>query len=237
MSKNYYFSHDYNARNDAKLQEVMMKMGLEGLGIYWCLVEMMFEQDGKLRLDKCDSYAFTLRTDCDKIKSLIDLIFEHDEIYFWSSGVLKRIEKIEEKSSKAKQSAQMRWGKDNANALPTQSEGNAIKERKEKKRNNIYSSKKSLTDELCKEIAEQYSVEVGVVIKTRDNLVGWCEAKGKSFKNYRSALQNWIRRGIDEKKINKLQKSVLSGNKLPEISEEQRLLNLEKLKEIKSRLL
>ena len=42
MKKMYYFQHDYNARNDPKLQALIVEMGVAGIGIYWCLVEMLF---------------------------------------------------------------------------------------------------------------------------------------------------------------------------------------------------
>lgn len=41
----FYFSHDYNARNDPKILELRSEFGLEGYGIYWCLIETMAEDD------------------------------------------------------------------------------------------------------------------------------------------------------------------------------------------------
>lgn len=145
----YYFSHDYGARNDPKLQEVLMKLGQEGVGVYWCLVEMLFEEGGRLLILKCDSYAFALRTTKLCINSLINDfdLFKKDRKFFWSNSVLKRIKERDEKSEKAKASANSRWKNANAQnndatALRTESDGNAIKESKgnKSKEDTIYLS-------------------------------------------------------------------------------------------------
>lgn len=150
MSKeSYYFSHDYGSRNDPKLVKVLMKLGQEGKGVYWDIIEMLYEQGGYLMLSDCDSYAFALRVDEECITKLINdfNLFENDGEKFWSNSVLSRLDKRDSKSQKAKESALKRWNKadintnaskKNANALRVQSEPNAIKERKEKeKKGNI----------------------------------------------------------------------------------------------------
>lgn len=128
----FYFSHDFSSRNDPKLQELQMVHGMAGIGIFWCLVEMLHEQDGYLILSQCKSYAFALRVDCDLIKSLVlDFsLFKNDGERFWSESALQRIQERKAKSKKAKASADSRWK--NANAMRTHSEGNAIKEIKGK---------------------------------------------------------------------------------------------------------
>lgn len=126
----YYFSHDFSARNDPKLQELQMVHGMAGIGMFWCLVEMLHEQDGYLMLSQCKSYAFALRVDCDLIKSLVSDfgLFENDGERFWSISALERIQERKSKSKKATESANARWK--NANAMRTQCDGNAIKESK-----------------------------------------------------------------------------------------------------------
>ena len=144
----YYFSHDFGARNDPKLQKVLMKLGQEGKGVFWDLIEMLFEEGGMLMLSECESYAFALRTDEKCINSLINDfgLFNKDNIYFWSESVNKRLKQRSEKSEKARQSAMDRWNKDanasieNANALRIESDSNAIKEIKsnENKENDLF---------------------------------------------------------------------------------------------------
>lgn len=152
----YYFSHDFGARNDPKLQKVLMKLGQEGKGVYWDLVEMLFEEGGKLLVSECESYAFALRTKEECISSLLkDFgLFVDDGEFFWSNSVLRRISDRDEKSEKARLSANSRWNntnalKSDANALRSESDGNAIKERKGKeieKKGKIKGNKLPLSD-------------------------------------------------------------------------------------------
>ena len=45
----HYFQHDYNARNDDKILELRLKFGAEGYGIFWIILENMYESaDGTL---------------------------------------------------------------------------------------------------------------------------------------------------------------------------------------------
>ena len=123
----YFFKHDYNARNDPKLQKLLMKQGQAGKGVYWDLIEMLYEQGGYLGLNECDTYAFELRTESERIKDIVlnfDL-FKNDGKRFWSESVLSRLKTRKEKSESARKSAYQRWN--NANALRSQSEGNAIR--------------------------------------------------------------------------------------------------------------
>ena len=48
----YYFSHDYNARNDRKIASLVKDYKAAGYGIYWCTAEMMHEEGGSLDFDE-----------------------------------------------------------------------------------------------------------------------------------------------------------------------------------------
>ena len=127
-----FFSHDEGARNDPKLIKVLMRLGQAGKGVYWDLIEMLYEQDGYLLLSECESYAFALRTECTVIESLINDfgLFVNDGERFWSDSALRRLNLRKDKSQKAAESAQKRWK--NANDMPSHSEGNAIKGKEKK---------------------------------------------------------------------------------------------------------
>lgn len=147
-AESYYFSHDYSARNDPKMQKVLMLLGQAGKGVYWDLIEMLYEEGGYLSLNEIESYAFALRTDTDCITKLINGfdLFQNDSKIFWSDSVLKRLFLRNEKSLKASKSASIRWEKhkqdanaleSDANALQTECDSNAIKEKKEKEKERI----------------------------------------------------------------------------------------------------
>ncbi len=137
-----YFSHDLQARNDFKLTNLLMKQGLSGIGLYWCIVEILHEENGYIFLSKCDCIAFALRTDLHTLNDLIYNyeLFQFDSEKFWSLSALNRIEQIKQKSLKASKSASSRWQKTEKceripNAKQTQNKRNAIKENKTLKEN------------------------------------------------------------------------------------------------------
>lgn len=109
----YYFSHDSNARNDPKLLKLRVKYGMEGYGVYWCIIEMLRDQtDFKLPLD-FESIAFGLNTKAELVENIIksfDLFVIENE-RFYSESLIRRMNEKAEKSRKASESAKKRWGK------------------------------------------------------------------------------------------------------------------------------
>lgn len=140
MKKSYYFSHDYNARNDEKIQRLMQKHWMSWVGIFWCIVEMLYEQDWFIQEDY-DCIAFVLHEECERIRSVIQdfWLFIINDWNITSKTVSDRIWYMKQKSQKAKESAEERRNNRNANALQTQSKGNAnkVKEKKVKEIKNI----------------------------------------------------------------------------------------------------
>ncbi len=134
----YYFSHDANARNDEKTVALRMKHNWTGYGLYWAIIEKLREStEYKLSTDY-NLISFDLRADVALIKSIVtefDLfVITKDGKSFYSESLLRRMEKKEEKSKKARESAMKRWGKNesNAKAMRTHSDGNAIKGKESK---------------------------------------------------------------------------------------------------------
>lgn len=131
----YYFSHDYNARLDDKIKQLIRKHSMLGYGCYWAIIEDLYNNANALRLDY-DGIAFDLRITIEQAKSIINDfdLFVIDGDQFGSMSVERRLNERNEKSIKASQSANLRWqkSKQDANALPTQSDSNAIKEKKGK---------------------------------------------------------------------------------------------------------
>jgi hypothetical protein len=166
-----YFSHDLRARNDRKMVRLMMQLGTKGIGIYWCIVEMLYEEQGRLMRTECERIAFELREECDLIESVItdfDL-FEYDENYFWSASVDRRIEAQIQVSNGAKKAAQTRWQKfenqsvstENASAMRTHTERNANKEKKSKeKESKVNTNSIALTGKTPEEKVNDFWFEI-----------------------------------------------------------------------------
>lgn len=146
-----YFSHDFNARNDRKLVKLAMRHGMAGVGIYWCIVEMLYEESGRIMRSECERIAFELRVQCDIVESVVhdfDL-FICDENAFESPSVNRRIQSQINVANGAKKAAQTRWEKfriqqvtePDANAMRTHTKRNANKVKESKvKESKIYIS-------------------------------------------------------------------------------------------------
>lgn len=133
-----YFSHDSNARNSDKLMKVRMKLGAEGYGIFFMLIERLREEEGYKSTIDYNTLAFDLRVDAEKVKQVVedyDLFkFTEDGKYFYSDSFNERMEmmdvRAQQRKSKAKKAAEARWNKQsedtsNAQALPKQCSSNA----------------------------------------------------------------------------------------------------------------
>lgn len=112
----YYFPHDFYARNDPKLQSVLMEHGLAGIGAYWSLVEILYENGGVCR--KCDTRAIAFGLHCDE--SLIVSILENFDLfsktaegdYFSPSADernARRAEVAKKRSEAGKKGNEVRW--------------------------------------------------------------------------------------------------------------------------------
>jgi uncharacterized protein YdaU (DUF1376 family) len=146
----FYFSHDYTARSDEKIKLLIMEHGMLGYGIYWAIIEDLYQNANALQTHY-KRIAFELRADEKVVKSIVNDfdLFVFDGETFGSLSIQRRIDDRNSKSTKARESALYRWDKmrtqceQNANALRTECESNAIKERKgkEKKRKEIKKEK------------------------------------------------------------------------------------------------
>ena len=127
MTHAHYFPHDYHARHDPKLLALRRRHGLAGLGLYWCLVEFLYEQDGELEADEVHDLAYDLRCEEDLLAAVLYAFglfnWDPDTKRLTSARVTERLQIRAEKSEKAQKSAANRWR--NANAMPSQSERNA----------------------------------------------------------------------------------------------------------------
>jgi hypothetical protein len=102
-----------------------------GYGIFWSIVEDLYNNANALRTDY-EGIAYDLRSDCEIVASVVNdfdlFIFNGD--FFGSNSVQERLDQRNNKSESARKSASYRW--ENANAMQTQYDSNAKKERKGK---------------------------------------------------------------------------------------------------------
>lgn len=118
-----YITHDFGSRNDPKLMDLQMDMGGQGLGIFWCLVEMLWENGGTIPANY-KSIAFALRwckpAEVEKVVTGYGL-FEVSDGAISSHSATARIAEMRTyfgaKSAAGKKGAERRWnGTANGNA-------------------------------------------------------------------------------------------------------------------------
>ena len=123
--KKTYLQHQSNSFTDIKIIKMRSKLGIESYGIFWALLELLFNEENKLCVDDYSVLAFSLQCDADKLKSVIEDfdLFVIEDGCFYSKRLNNHIDTINSKSIKAKESATKRWN--NANAKRTHSDSNA----------------------------------------------------------------------------------------------------------------
>lgn len=206
----YYFSHDYNARNDSKIKRLLSKHGYLGYGLFWAIVEDLYNNANALPTDY-DSIAFDLRTTTEIVISIINDfdLFCIETSEFGSASIERRLNERNEKSVKARESAFKRWNKvkENANALPTQSDSNAIKESKgkETKLNKSIVFTPPILEDVLSYFKDNGYSEISAQKAFRYyNDANWMDSKGNKVKNWKQKMQGvWFK---DENK--QIEKSI-----------------------------
>jgi len=129
----YYFSHDSNARNDVRMIKLRRMGGLESVGLYWCVIEMLREAEGyELPIETIEDICYELRVDSGKFELLFicELLIQDDSIFYSNSlkNRMVRLDEIREKRAIAGQ----KGGKMKANAKQMLSNKSKVKESKVK---------------------------------------------------------------------------------------------------------
>jgi len=203
MKETFYFSHDYNARSDAKIKRLIYCLGIQGYGIYWALIEDLYNNDNKMACDY-DLIAYELRVDAGTIlKVVMDFdLFEIYDGFFSSISIEKRLIARNEKSEKARSNATKRWN--NATAKPLHSESNAIKDNKVKE-NKIKDIKLKDKKSLHLFSDSEYFEYEKFCLKLPDwpndkckfyheAAIGYSESKGAKYLDWIAAVKNWDRK-------------------------------------------
>lgn len=220
----YYFSHDANARNDEKVLMLRAEHGMEGYGIYWALLEMMFEStDTTLSHDKLRGLSVSYNVDITLLESVINTciserLFVSDGEKFWSESLLRRKGKFQDlkkkRSEAGKKGMAKRWSNQTSdNTVITNdnkditSEGTDItknnkgkeKKVKESKVNKIkYKDYVSMTSEQYEKLLEQFG-ESGTE-ERMENLNLYKGSTGKKYKDDYLTILAWERKNKKNKK-------------------------------------
>lgn len=105
-----YFKWDYSARHDQKISKLIRQEGYSGYGIFVAIVELLHEYEGCVDIDTIE---YELRISGDLLNRVLNdygLFSQEDNCYF-NKRVTEQLEFRQEKSKKAKESADKRWNK------------------------------------------------------------------------------------------------------------------------------
>ena len=202
MKETFYFSHDFHARSDEKILKLLQKERWEGYGLYWAIVEKIYEAGGWIEKDY-DTIAYDLRTEYERITRVIETydLFIIKDGKISSKSILDRIALREEKSNKARDSVSKRWAKvsdktdnSNTNVIRTYNDSNTIKERKGKeiKENK---TEKNINKKKKKEETEKKDEKIEIISKVfltieEDKIVR--EKYGNYYNEAIGKLSNYI---------------------------------------------
>lgn len=122
--KKHYFPHDDSARNDQKILELRAEFGMEGYGIYWCLLESMVEStDGYLDRDAIGGLSLSYGVPKELLNKLITFcidigLFESENGSFFSQRMVEHKNFRKSLSDAGKEGAKKRWGDSPPNSPP-----------------------------------------------------------------------------------------------------------------------
>ncbi|WP_077622034.1 DUF4373 domain-containing protein [Sediminibacillus massiliensis] len=209
----YYFSHDANARQDEKILMLRAEHGWEGYGIYWALVEMMFESsDSALHHQKVKGIAVSYNIDITLLESVINTcitedLFVSDGEKFWSDSLKRRKNKYQElkekKAEAGRKGMAKRWGNQQNNNTVISDDNNTNntditknnkgKESKEKERKEKYRDYVYLTKDEYERLVSEYGQSV--TDSKIEDLDTYLSNKGKNkYKDHNKTIRNWMKR-------------------------------------------
>lgn len=134
----FYFSHDYNARNDEKILELRAEFGPEGYGVFWMIVETMAENENsgvKATLIGGLSLGYGVAKDrlCQIINKCLELnLFYEEDGYYFSIRLLSHKNYRNKLSVAGKKGAEIKWGGHKGGFSTPYAKERKGKERKEK---------------------------------------------------------------------------------------------------------
>jgi len=72
----FYFSHDYTARSDEKIKNLIYDFGYEGYGIYWSLIEELYQNNLEIEGERIRYFYLNPEHNAFNYKDLkTDLVF------------------------------------------------------------------------------------------------------------------------------------------------------------------
>ncbi len=114
--KSLYFSHDHNASDDVKMLFLRQNLGMEGVGIYWYIIERLAQAGGRLPLKIVPVLSMQMQTADTKVLAVIKNfeLFAIEDSDFFSNRLMRFINEYGSvkmlQSEGGKKGMAKRWG-------------------------------------------------------------------------------------------------------------------------------
>ena len=123
----HFIKHDVNSMKDSKILSLRKSFGMEGYGIFWSLLEILFNENGKLSESKLSDIAWELRVDETLIKSILDTdLFIKIEDYYTNKRIDETLNTVETRSKIATKAVNTRWEKHRSSITSGITDSNTI---------------------------------------------------------------------------------------------------------------
>lgn len=110
--KTAFFKHDLGARNDPKIMRLAMKYGMMGIGTYWCIVEIMYEQGGRIEVADIKMIAHSLHVRQEVIEYMVEIgLFIDEGTIITNPRIMECIRELAEISKKRSAAIRTRWNR------------------------------------------------------------------------------------------------------------------------------
>lgn len=165
--KNLYFPHEVDASSNPKLISLNREMGIAGIGIYWVLIEALYQNDGEMSEKDILEVAWQNHIENEDMLKVVAKVLlkkpsKKDNCeHYYSNGVKKRIAEREAKSSKARESASRRWKKPTAPVRLKAPTPDWLAKSNEERKQKILKEKSEIDKEPKKMSAEEVKVLFG----------------------------------------------------------------------------
>ena len=113
-----YFQHDFYAMNDLRLRRLRRRKGLAGVGLWWCVVETLYQNDNVLHVADFDTIADENGIEVADVEDLASnyglfAVGEDEEgPYIYSLSIARRLEERANVTAKSQRAAKGRWKSD-----------------------------------------------------------------------------------------------------------------------------
>lgn len=103
MKDSFYFPHDYNASEDEKMIKLVRIHGWAGAGLYWALIERLYQNGGRISQDY-EMLAYRLRAEAGIIKAIVEdfQLFVFTDGMVGSASVDRRMDERRERQEAAR---------------------------------------------------------------------------------------------------------------------------------------